>query len=76
MSRSSQILIVTFDPSTDLDPLTVVEKQLTEQVELYLQRITAGPIDVAVADNEAAGVAVADGRPLTSFTFAPLGGAR
>jgi hypothetical protein len=76
MSRSSQILIVTFDPSTDLDPLTVVEKQLAAQVELYLQRLTAGPVDVAVSDREPAGVAVVDGRPLASFTFAPLGGAR
>ncbi|MFB6805399.1 hypothetical protein [Streptomyces sp. NPDC056387] len=76
MSRSSQILIVTFDPSTDLDPLTVVEKRLAEQVELYLQRLSAGPIDVAVSDSESTGLAVTGGRPLASFTFAPLGGAR
>ncbi|MFJ8208171.1 hypothetical protein [Streptomyces sp. NPDC096033] len=76
MSRSSQIIVVTFDPSTDLDPLTVIEKHLAEQVELYLQRVAAGPIDVALSDSEPTGVAMTDGRPLASFTFAPIGGAR
>jgi hypothetical protein len=74
MSRSSQILIVTFDPSTELEPLTVVEKRLVEQVELYLQRLVFGPISVTVSHTEPVGMAVHDSRPLASFTFAPLGG--
>ena len=52
MSRSSQILVVTFDPSTEIDPLTVIAKKLAESVEQYLQRVVSGPVDVSVADHE------------------------
>lgn len=76
MSRSSQILIVTFDPSTGVDPLTVIEKQLVDSVERYLQRVAPGELSISVADDAECGLAHQDGRLVSHFTFAPLGGAR
>lgn len=74
MSRSSQILLVTFDPSIEIDPLTVTAKNLAESVELYLQRVAPGPMSVVVADDTERGVALHDGQLVAAFTFAPLGG--
>lgn len=76
MSRSSQILLVTFDASTAIDPLTVSAKNLAEHVESYLQRVAAGPLDVAVSDGEAFGVVHQGERLLAAFSFVTLGGAR
>lgn len=76
MSRSSQILLVTFDAAAGVDPLTATAKQLAESVELYLQRVAPGAMTVAVSDTENYGLVRQDGQLLTAFTFAPLGGAR
>lgn len=73
MFRSSQILLVSFDPSTGLDPLTVVAKRLAEQVESYLQRVTPGELVVDVADDEDRGLVLRAGRLVAAFSFAPLG---
>jgi hypothetical protein len=76
MSRSSQILLVTFDPSTGIDPLTVTAKQLVDSVELYLQRVAPGELTIRVAEDADYGLAHQRGRLVSHFTFAPLGGAR
>lgn len=74
MSRSSQIFIVTFDPSTGVDPLTVTAKQLVDSVERYLQRVAPGELAIRVAEDADYGLAHQDGRLVSHFTFAPLGG--
>lgn len=76
MSRSSQILLVTFDPSAGIDPLTVIAKELAESVELYLQRVAPGAMSVAISDHGDYGLVRQGGRHVTAFTFSPLGGAR
>lgn len=73
MFRASQILLVTFDPSTGVDPLTVTAKQLADSVERYLQRVAPGGLTVRVAEDADYGLAHQDGRLVSHFTFAPIG---
>lgn len=78
MSRSSQtaLVTVTFDPITPIAPLTTTSKRLADDVELYLQRVRLGDLTVSVAEHADEGQVRLAGQLVTTFSFAPLGGAR
>lgn len=72
---SADLVTVTFDPSCGLEPLTTQEKAVADDVERYLQRTLAGPLTVAVEDDQPCGRVLRGEQLVAAFTVTPLGGA-
>ena len=72
----SALFRVTFDPSTDIEPLTAASNELAMNVALYLRRLTSQPVRVDYAETFMTGAAFASGRLLATFEVAQIGGAR
>lgn len=67
------VRLVTFDPSTGLDPLTAPAGSVAADVERYLQRVHPGRLAATVIGSS--GVAYAGGRLVATFHVNALGGA-
>ncbi len=73
----STLLRVTFDPTTQIEPLTVKDfGDLAGTVARYLHRLRHTAVQVDYAETFSTGAAFAGGRLLATFDVAEIGGAR
>ncbi|MGW8326539.1 hypothetical protein ACWGLE_01385 [Streptomyces sp. NPDC055897] len=73
----SALLRVTFDPTTQIEPLTIVaSSDLAENVARYLYRLNGSPVTVDYAETFGYGAAYTASRLVSTFEVAEIGGAR
>ncbi|MER5559643.1 hypothetical protein ABT071_13660 [Streptomyces sp. NPDC002506] len=73
----SALLRVTFDPTTQIEPLTIKGVgDLPETVARYLHRLNHTAVRVDYAETFMTGAAFAAGRLLATFDVAQIGGVR
>ncbi|MFD7016034.1 hypothetical protein [Streptomyces sp. NPDC059928] len=72
----NDIVRVIFDPSTDIEPLTVASNDLVPSVARYLYRLTRLPVTVDYAETFSYGAAFTGVRLVATFEVAPIGGAK
>ncbi|MFF1709247.1 hypothetical protein [Streptomyces sp. NPDC058268] len=68
-------MVVRFPAAYDMAPLTTTFTTLAADVERYLQRRLPRPLTVTVNNEAGTGTVRRNGKTVTVFTFAPLGGA-
>lgn len=67
---------VTFDESTEIEPLTVGSENLAETVARYLVRLSGEPMRVDYAETFGIGAAYTSVLLFATFEVAEIGGAR
>ncbi|MEV5942738.1 hypothetical protein [Streptomyces sp. NPDC051994] len=72
----NDIVRVTFDPTTNIDPLTARTGDLAESVARYLHRLSGVPVTVDYAETLGYGAAFTGVRLVATFEVAPIGGVK